>query len=122
MPLDDPQRFRVEIMFRWVEGEACTLAGPRVCGCHITLSPHKHFPHLVSCPSTLSRAAPFRSPGAAFDPTEVTPPKKDHVLPVAPRVPLHPDGERDPPLAVQSCWDLLMAVQLHALLRAGCCL
>lgn len=46
LPLDDPNRFRVEVLF---------------------------------------------SPGAAYDPTEVIPPKKDHVLPVAPRKPLHPD-------------------------------
>ena len=33
------------------------------------------------------------SPGAAYDPTVVIPVKKDHVLPVAPRVALHPEGE-----------------------------
>ncbi|EFN57696.1 hypothetical protein CHLNCDRAFT_57228 [Chlorella variabilis] len=54
LPLDDPKRFRVEVLF---------------------------------------------SPGAAYDPTEVIPPKKDHVLPVAPRVPLHPDGANGVPLA-----------------------
>lgn len=49
LPLEDPARFRVEVLF---------------------------------------------SPGAAYDPTCVTPAKKDHVLPVAPRVPLHPEGAR----------------------------
>lgn len=34
----------------------------------------------------------LRSPGAGYDPTEVVPAKKDHVLPVAPRVALHPEG------------------------------
>lgn len=34
----------------------------------------------------------YCSPGAAYDPSEVVPAKKDHVLPVAPRVPLHPEG------------------------------
>ncbi len=52
-----------------------------------------------ACPpaQTLTSAphrAACRSPGAAYDPTEVVPAKKDHVLPVAPRVPLHPEGGR----------------------------
>ncbi|KAL4445780.1 hypothetical protein ABPG77_008979 [Micractinium sp. CCAP 211/92] len=54
LPLDDPKRFRVEVLF---------------------------------------------SPGAAYDPTEVVPAKKDHVLPVAPRVALHPEGSNGVPFA-----------------------
>ncbi|KAI3438574.1 hypothetical protein D9Q98_001000 [Chlorella vulgaris] len=54
LPLDDPNRFRLETLF---------------------------------------------SPGAAYDPTEVIPAKKDHVLPVAPRVPLHPEGANGVALA-----------------------
>ncbi len=44
------------------------------------------------CPQWHALPPTSDSPGAAYDPTEVVPAKKDHVLPVAPRVALHPEG------------------------------
>jgi hypothetical protein len=53
-----------------------------------------HVSRLFASVSTAALLLPStrHSPGAAYDPTEVVPAKKDHVLPVAPRVPLHPEG------------------------------
>lgn len=115
LPLDDPHRFRVEVLFRCggagtgqveggVEWGGLGGGGPwwQLGGWGRTTQP------AVPPPPTTPGSPVFRtpipsqhphlcshtpnSPGAAYDPTQVMPAKKDHVLPVAPRVPLHPEG------------------------------
>lgn len=49
--------------------------------------------------STILQILPWQveilfSPGAAYNPVDTVPIKKDHVLPVMPRVPIHCGGER----------------------------
>lgn len=100
LPLDDPDRFRVEVLFRWVVvGSAGASACRQLCACEGPLptatlcSPHP-LPRPLTHPATHPPThLSLCSPGAAYDPTVVIPVKKDHVLPVAPRVALHPEGE-----------------------------
>lgn len=55
-----------------------------------------------------------RSPGAAYDPIEVVPAKKDHTLPVAPRVALHPEGAFHIGLGILQSWERCWRCQRFA--------
>ena len=81
----------------WVGGCECVPATVCLRGasahCYIVQPPPFAPPTDPSSDPPTHTPTHLCSPGAAYDPTVVIPVKKDHVLPVAPRVALHPEGE-----------------------------